>query len=184
VTAEQAHKHNTVIKWFCDNPEKGVWFDHSDGWRLIYEPLWATAATYLPNDEYIKFRIALVDGETIQYLDESVHPKWHDTHPVLFCMLVERYRIKPTKPEFSIGDWITHYNGFTYRVCESQFTIITDNNTWGDHTLWEPIINEYVCYAVNETEYVVLPYTPSEWLTKFVETTKFYPPEFIATLKD
>lgn len=87
MTPEQAIKHKEVIKWFLDNPEKGVWckqsFGTADiyGYRIVKDPDF-NSEIYLQNDEYTTLRKRLANGEEIIYrfgiLAEDGSDRWVD----------------------------------------------------------------------------------------------------------
>lgn len=62
------------------------------------------------NDEYIEFRIALVEGKTIQYNNGFGLENWIDINlkecASVFNYSVDRYKIKPEEPKFKEGNWI------------------------------------------------------------------------------
>lgn len=124
MTKEQVQKHGDIIKWFCDNPEKGVWVKtHKDGlWQLEYEPTF-TVNIYVQNDEYSEFRKAHADGKTIQFkkthigTHEITPHQWVDWNSYNFCFNKDtEYRIKPDEPKFKVGDWVYTEEGYLGKV--------------------------------------------------------------------
>lgn len=116
MTKEQVQKHGEVIKWFCDNPEKGVWCQSEEGfpWYLIHTPTFDTHYKYVQNDEYTELRKAKVDGK-LQWKWKHFNPatKEKDTewkqvpYSETFAFHGEyNYRIKPDEPELKVGDWV------------------------------------------------------------------------------
>ena len=68
----QVEKHYDVIRWWLDNPDKGVLYRQEDGnWRLAKAPTFAADTIYIQNDEYAKLRKALADGKTIQIKEKA-----------------------------------------------------------------------------------------------------------------
>ena len=65
MTVKQVKKHKEVIKWFCDNNEKGVYFRHKTWikWQLTDEPQFLIDGFYVQNDEYAEFRKKICDLE-------------------------------------------------------------------------------------------------------------------------
>lgn len=56
------------------------------------------------NDEYVEFRKALAEGNTIQ-CNQSGY--WEDlNHIPLFNQNISNYRIKPEEPQFKVGDFV------------------------------------------------------------------------------
>jgi len=108
---EQIEKHGEVMKWFIDNPDKGVWWKHFKGqkeWYLVTDPSFDEYGIYVKNDEYAEFRKALADGKQLQIRDYM--GKWmaHNKTPNDdFTYPVNQYRIKPEEPGFKVGDWVT-----------------------------------------------------------------------------
>ena len=64
MTKEQVTKHGEVIKWFCDNPDKGVWIKDMNDWHIVNEPAFLTCDLIVPNDEYAKFHKKVYDLES------------------------------------------------------------------------------------------------------------------------
>lgn len=116
MTKEQIEKHGEVIKWFCDNPEKGVWWTttgatQSERWQLTYTPEFLYEHhLYVQNDEYAELRKAQADGKIIQYF---IQGEWEDTSVihkhVQDCS--KYYRIKPDELKFKAGDWVVTTDG-------------------------------------------------------------------------
>jgi len=109
VTKEQVETHGEVIKWFCDNADKGAWMAHEKGsWSLRIEPTWDTNCFYVQNDQYAVLRKAQADGKAIQ-IRQNPHANWVDGNTKAFSLLYECYRIKPDEPKFKdlliLGDY-------------------------------------------------------------------------------
>lgn len=178
MNAQQVEKHNKVIKWFCDNPDKGVWFDHVDGWKILYDPLWSLAATYIQNDEYAELRKAQADGKTIQCLvkwkeifdGEDIKLVKSEPYDIKLCDITfaiikpNMLRIKPDEPEFKKGDWVRYKNSVKkitdgtspdgYCACNKDGYAYKAS----DLKLWQPQEGEWcVFYGANptKTKYIV-----------------------------
>lgn len=147
MTPDAAKKHSKVIKWFCDNADKGVWgtLDPSATiWELIYDPSFAEQHTFVQNDNYAELRKAQAEGKVIQHNTISINH-------ALFNDIVENYRIKPDEPEFKIGDWM--YDRVNHRI----FLMQKDTHyAKGGVELWTPKRNEWcIFYHDNPEEYSI-----------------------------
>jgi len=109
---EEVQKHKEAIKWWLNNPDRGVWCNkgikitHTElihDWILIYEPKFDVDFNYVQNDEYAEFRKALADGKKIQFFYRGA---WRDCYCYAPNHSFEEshtlYRIKqePKEPEF------------------------------------------------------------------------------------
>lgn len=120
---EQITIHKEVIKWFCDNPNKGVWKSENNivkKWELLDNPQFYKDVMYVQNDEYCKLRKALIDGKTVEYSLPTTN-QWNvvDNSKQHFSNCF-KYRVKPEKPEFKVGDWVTVNNSILLQF--KQFT--------------------------------------------------------------
>ena len=106
---KQIIEHKEVIKWFCDNPNKGVWKTKNiivNEWELTYNPQFCKDVIYIQNDEYAEFRKALKDGKIVQhnfkdFLDNSEEENWHNIdNKHVFKISKSHYRVKPEEPKF------------------------------------------------------------------------------------
>ena len=104
MTKEQLQLHGSVIKWYIDNLNKGIWKkEHkTKNWYLLRNPQFNIKDTYVQNDEFAKYRMALEDGKTIQFRIISAGTAWADCKPDWTLPPID-YRIKP---EFKEGDWV------------------------------------------------------------------------------
>jgi len=114
MTKEQIEKHGEVIKWFINNPSKGVWCRRNDtglqDWVLTYEPDWESFYVFIRNDEYAEFRKALVDNKDVEYSLKNCE-QWNIVeNTIQHFSKAFKYRIKPDEPKFAIGDWIVTPN--------------------------------------------------------------------------
>jgi len=201
MTYEQIKKHREVIKWFCDNPDKGVWRkDHqTENWHFCRQPIFNCNDTYIQNDEKAELRKQVADGAVLQYYDNY---KWKDvTHiSVTFseCKL-ENLRVKP---QFKVGDWVVEHqinNGKPFQVSEVDL-IDYNNYTISGVTLWEPKEGELcVFWDADCTEYFIGKYVARALTPTFgdmsdcIGISRMYtkqdweyvaPLEFTQTLKD
>lgn len=84
------------------------------GKDLTINPITYTAkpsSSWVINDEYVKFRIAILEGKTIQLNDggSKMCPMWNTAYPHLTPLEtyhVSAYRIKPEEPKFKVDDWV------------------------------------------------------------------------------
>ena len=146
MTKQAARKHKECIIWFIQNPEKGVWRKDTptNDWYFDREPSFYENFFYIPNDEYIKFRKAEVEGETIQYEDSNGN--LHDKGSMIFQYPVNRYYIK-TEPEFQIGDWITELSINKKQVLTKDLSrSIKYLKLENEYKLWKPRSNEFCIF--------------------------------------
>jgi len=143
MTKEQVEKHGEVIKWFVDNPDKGVWCRRNDtglqDWVLTKEPNWETTYIFLQNDEYAEFRKALADGKQLQIRDYI--GKWVNHYKIPtgnFSYPVNRYRIKSEEPKFKAGDWVYVVYNSGEASLKPYSDDISSDNTIFNIKLWEP----------------------------------------------
>ena len=124
------------------------------------------------NDEYVEFRKALAEGNTIQYyeciyqhemdvnLDRYDWLDWKSaTHSSSFTKTL-KYRIKPEEPKFKVGDWVVNKTS-KQRIVKKITSIYSDTVTVGDTEvginvmlindleLWKPEKGEY-CWFWNK----------------------------------
>lgn len=155
---EQVQKYGEVIKWFCDNPDKGVWLCSPIGeWVLTYRPQWDTVCKYVQNDEYAELRKAQADGKTIQY-NNTPHitiENWIDINSKLtsgvknFTYPCQSYRIKPDEPKFKVGDWIRAIRG------KSHIERLTDKRA-AELLAHQCLIEMYELWTPQEGDVVIL----------------------------
>ena len=178
MTKEQIIRHKEVIKWFMDNPDKGVWFkDINMGWVFTTQPSFNPYYIYVQNDEYAEFRKALADGKKLQcklrYPNQQT--KWEDfmleKATQDFNVDLDYLRIKHKEPQFKIGDWIIHYVGDKKQVIQiidisksissdlllyykdGCFTYNKENTK-----KWEPREGEWCVFWNNNKEYLIAKY--------------------------
>ena len=198
MTPEQIKKHKEVIKWFCDNPDKGVWRkDHrTNNWHFCRQPEFCYSDTYVQNDEYADFRKALADGETVQLdnqfeYDSSKLKTWIEVDEISDHIPVAHYRIKSDKSKFKVDDWVycTLKQGTTtLRQFKKEMTEWTNIYKL---TKWVPVENEYCTLWDDGGDfYVIGKYLYTNTSNKhFCYSIKgswdnIAPLEFIETLKD
>ena len=105
------------------------------------------------DDEYVRFRSALIEGKTVEYL--TFRNTWENLKEN--CILIDAVpardlRIKPDEPKFKIGDWVIH-NGVVKRVTkavdgyidslDNEVAVIMKEESL---ELWEPEDEKYFWY--------------------------------------
>ncbi len=137
---EQVRKHKDTIKWFCDNPELGVWIRPAGNlsWILIYNPAFNLDTEYLENDSYIIYRKAQVEGKTIQF--EECDGVWRDEIlKSVPCGALRHYRVKPPE-EIPIGALVRNVETGKIIRAISQ---MRENDSW---KIWHPKRNEWCVF--------------------------------------
>jgi hypothetical protein len=207
---EQVQKHGEVIKWFCDNTEKGVWVKQhgQDFWVKTTAPCWDLDIPYVQNDGYAEYRKALVDGKTIQYrvYNKSTNLlEWVDCDfeaaPNIDSLSLCDYRIKPDETTFKVGEYVLVPAWNSYEGDIKALAIITEvspykvdvlSNNWQrctrsweatddiDVELWTPTEEEWVC-TNNGDFYSVFKHRKD---IDCAHIDQLMPLEFISTLKD
>ena len=154
IILEQIKNHGEVIKWFCDNLEKGVWARYylaetdKYTWDLQSHPDW-NAEVYVQNDEYVEFRKALADGKTIEYYEKNSYNKWFNitikNRLQLTDFSINILRIKPEESEFKVGDWVREKSsGFIIQAYENMIS--------KNFELWKPKVGEWCVFWNYEEE--------------------------------
>lgn len=172
-------KHGPVIKWFCDNADKGIWCKllKDDYWVHCDGVSFELKNKYVQNDEYAELRKAKADGKTIQFDDPMDEQKWSDLlEPFEFLDDVNMFRIKPDEPEFKIGDWVYPPNRNTpIQVKKDMF-----GQSYTNWKIWKPQEGEWVCMKDFDLDnvYAIFKYN-SNRIPK-----EIYPLDFIQTLKE
>ena len=99
-------------------------------WRQVasFNDWLALDTKYIINDEYVEFRKALAEGNTIQVSDGGINgiAKWVDINNVFLNFEeliknkkpVNEFRIKPEEPQFKVGDFIRGHNGDVNRILD------------------------------------------------------------------
>jgi hypothetical protein len=160
MTKEQIIKHKDVIKWFIDNPDKGVFRKDTptNDWYLDLEPSFYEDYIYLQNDEYAKFRKALVDGKIVQHnFHSDCAPKYRDVYEtvnkIVKSIPASCYRIKPKDYEFNDGEWVH----ITYKQGISELREFKESmNEWTNvHSItdWKPTKGELCVFWDNKIKY-------------------------------
>jgi len=201
MTIKQIEKHGEVIKWFVDNPDKGVWTKRfnsdDDDWSLMAEPSWLTNWQYIQNDEKAELRKQVADGVILQYYDNG---KWKDAIHISATFSECKLENLRVKPQFKVGDWVVEpqiNNGKPFQVSEVDL-IDYNNYTISGVTLWEPKEGELcIFWDADCTEYFIGKYatkalTPTFGnmpnCTDIIYTKQYWdyvaPLEFVQTLKD
>jgi len=169
MTKEQVEKHGEVIKWFCDNADKGVWRKVKE-WELIYRPIFDVSTIYVKNDEFAEYRKAEADGKQIQYRLYN-RREWRDCSVddrIFTQQGAKEYRIKP---DFKGGDWVvckkcnTKHQLTSKDGCSLDSIFCTGCETTlfrEDIEMWTPV-DEELCIFVDEDkeEYFLAKYNRS-----------------------
>lgn len=116
---------------------------------------------YLIADEYLEFRLALVQGKIVQHNFSKSGKEfpniWKDMETLKFYGKPDEYRIKPEEPKFEIGNWV-RVNGvageFIGKInaigCNGELTINSRSILKETKiTLWYPQPEEW-CVFYNE----------------------------------
>jgi len=163
MTIEQVEKHKEVIKWFVDNPTKGVWKKKTpySEWHIDNTPNWCKDYFYVQNDKYAEFRKALVDGKELQYTEDdgktwSTHYRKLDT-----WFNTKNIRIKPEEPEFKVGDWVQR-KGYSIIIQINAIDATYVHSSTSEHyridnvELWKPKYTELCVFWDNNcNEYYI-----------------------------
>ena len=184
---EQVQKHGDIIKWFCDNPNKGVWRKDTptNDWYIDLEPSFYEDYIYVQNDEYAEYRKALAEGKSIQHMYNG---KWCDCYGFTPQRDFENekpkhYRIKPEELKFEEGDWVKYkISGSVMQAYEGM--IYTNFELWKPKkgewcVFWNDDINDY--FIAKHGDYCSM--IESVIYTEF-EFEHIAPLEFIQTLKN
>lgn len=173
MTKEQAIKYKKIIKWFIDNPDKGVWYkdiknNNNSNWHLTQEPTFNVNYIYVQNKEFAEFRKAIADGKIIQFKPiENQEQCWEnissDITPTRNFNNLDKYRIKTEK--FKVGDWVIYEDNSILQIEKIE----TLNTKYGKellfHTkglklplklakLWKPKEGEW-CIFWNANSYLI-----------------------------
>ena len=187
MTKEQIEKHRDVIKWFCDNPDKGVWFkSNTDKWIHTDCPKFYGDTIYAQNDEYVELRKALADGKTIQKSKRHYCLDfWDDVDAIYTHYHVTKYRIKPEEPKFKVGDWV-RFDSHNAQVTETDLLHDTEHLV-----KWQPKEGEWCVFWGANTEvftiskYGCKPLTASKHRDSYGNMYDYVAPlESIDTLND
>ncbi len=210
---QQVEAHGEVIKWFVDNPDKGVWGKFKEDWTLHTAPHFCIQDKYVQNDKHVEARKWKVDGRQLQrrtlWGDNcSFNKEWEDydkSNPIYLHHngTEVEYRIKPEESAFKIGDWvITTLNEIIQvnRVCSSTELFLGNSKryihvdgscgtTINDIKLWKPTEGEWCVFWNLGNSYIIRPYLNShdDYHYENVSVTGWRhiaPLEFIKTLKD
>ena len=186
-------KHKEVILWFLENPEKCVCVKNFRGWHLEHSPVFLADSQYVQNDEYALLRMALADGETIEFKpprrkDNGIWRVDEENH---FRLPVECYRVKSNETMYLAEDWVV-YNGDIVRVedvkCVDEEWLCcldTAQYDWvlqADVTEWKAKRGEPVVIH-NETKDI---FTIEDYIEQKHNTYPYtiYPLEYAMTLRD
>lgn len=136
------------------------------GWYL-QQPAYNTFEWEVPSqikaiiiaDEYVEFRKALAEGKIIQYNPLiSYHNRWDDVSEPTFHYPVKNYRIKPEKPKFKVGDWVTRIEDNVTKqiisISENYYDVgefIFDKDQF-TYKLWKPQPGEWCWFWDDDTD--------------------------------
>lgn len=159
------YKKDDEPKWLTD--EECIEYESHDNFsHIIRNSLEPEDVLIIIDDEYIEFRKALAEGNTIQYyeciyqheMDVNLNRydwlDWKSATPSSSFTKTLKYRIKPEEPKFKVGDWLIEIHSGSYAKVLEVFTqevrvklydcnsIITTENT--DFKLWKPQLGELV----------------------------------------
>jgi len=112
--------HKNILNTYAwlDSDIDRIWRNGASFPSSHYQPV------IIINDDYVELRKALTEGKTIQIncMKDDAKPYWQDDDEVMetheFEFDVNSYRIKPNKPEFKVGDWVTR-KSFGCKIFES-----------------------------------------------------------------
>jgi len=205
MTVEQATKHKEIIKWWLDNPEKGVWFQNykSDKWHLSYKPAFIELDTYVQNDKHAKARKWKADGKQLQrrtlWNDNcNFNKSWNDydksnTISTNHNGTEVEYRIKPNEPKLKAGDWVIDNGNTNTEICQIR-QIMLDCSVDDFDTrfkLWKPTKDEWCVFWNDNTSYIIDEFKDMtadniNYVRKGnpIAYTNIAPLEFALTLKD
>lgn len=188
MTKEQVQKHKETIKWFCDNPDKGVWLiSPVGGWVLTHKPNWDTRCNYVPNDKYADIRKAFIDGKVIEFYndlyDTSKPSKTWQPFTVLPTQLLfklEHLRVKPEEPKFKVGDWVYTEEGYlgkvTSHVSNDFYAISGMNRNAKISRLWTPKEGDIIIGIRKNLPIIIFTYKEYKLqVDNFVEFDKVIP---------
>lgn len=163
--------------------DKQTWFD-----TLRTEIDWSVKGTYVINDSYSIYRIALAEGKIVQEQDyfnkQWLDMKTDDFHGASDTRYEGVYRVKPERHKFKTGDWVIH-NGVVKRVTkavdgyidslDNEVAVIMKEESL---ELWEPKDGEWcIMYDMGED-----PDADSVTLQKWDGKRKWTPIPFIGKL--
>lgn len=173
---EQVIKHSNVIKWFCDNPERGVWYRMIDAkvWKLLTRPTFQIFEVIVQNDKYAEFRKAQADGKQIQYRPPEkyrANEDWFDaTISSSDFVSNNEFRIKPDEPTFKEGDWVFDIE------TESIYQFKKHMIVYPSIKLWEPQEGEWCWFRTS---------TDRPFIAKFLQIrNSTVSPEYIYEIED
>lgn len=155
MTKEQAIKHGKVIRWWIKNPDYGTWWNGASDWKLTVKPDFNLNCYYVQNDEYADFRMALADGEKLQFkTNDNDETEWKDLNELEPTDEFDdklKYRIKSDEQKFKIGDWYWDHHVLK-NLQINELNIDNINNS--EFKKWKPKDKE-LCVFWNVDEYCV-----------------------------
>lgn len=147
------YKKDDEPKWLTD--EECIEYEGHDNFsHIIRNSLEPEDVLIIIDDEYIEFRKALAEGNTIQYyeciyedemdinLDMYDWLDWKSATPSSSFTKMLKYRIKPEEPKFKVGDWIR--DGKTIYQFIEPSSIYSYESSLQRCELWQPQPGELV----------------------------------------
>ena len=197
----QIDQHKEAMKWFIDNPDKGVWVKSKKphatiDWKIYKNPAFIESWNYIQNDEYAEYRKAAKDGVQLQVntLYDVDKPAWMDTsnentsHADFFKVWKpELIRIKPKEHEFDVGDWVRNLSfNSIYQAVEEDLVPMDKIE------LWKPTPRHWCVFwdgnFDSSPNYQVAMYQKQEGVYHLAYSGKIWnrvaPMEILQTLKD
>ena len=137
---------------------------------------------YIINDEYSKFRKALAEGRTIEYLGQSSNV-WHEVQEPDFNLHPTCYRIKPNEPKFKVGDFVKYIHSTPARALEinningNRYYFTNSEMSCLKHELklWTPVKGEWCWfYDSKSSKYAIVSQFKETWNAEFISITDAY----------
>lgn len=166
------YKKDDEPKWLTD--EECIEYEGHDNFsHIIRNSLEPEDVLIIIDDEYIEFRKALAEGNTIQYyeciyqheMDVNLNRydwlDWKSATPSSSFTKTLKYRIKPEEPKFKVGNWVVNKES-KQRIIKKVTSVYSDTVTVGDSTvginvmlikdleLWEPKEGD-ICWFWNKS---------------------------------
>ena len=158
---EQFNQHKDAINWFYSKSDQEIWFwfHEDEGWKLTNTPSWHRGVKYVINDDKAEIRKAFIDGKQIEVavIDGGYRPASDLDVRTLSANIL---RIKPIKPNFTIGDYITTGKpNATPFLCKADWMSKLDIDSYDLFAKWIPADTEPVWAWDNHNDgYMVMEY--------------------------
>ena len=114
-----------------------------------------TKVQIIRDDEFVKFRKALVEGKTVQCIEYKYnYNEYRDVDYIDMSYNVQQYRIKPNEPEFKVGDWVysNSISNNTPFLVKPYHEHIVNSAHSSQFTLWKPKKNEWCLFSTEENK--------------------------------